>query len=297
MLFPIGRSVYNALLVSLRQDVKSPMRGIRHLNLQVSYALSRFNSVAEDQDFISNAVDFRDPLHYMGPNSLDRTDQISVGAVADLPAGLRLGLISHYDTALPGTLGLPTTGLPGEIFRTDITGDGTTGDILPGTNTGSFGRSVKVGDLNNVINAYNTKYAGTLTPAGQALVQAGLFTSAQLISLGAVTPTIQPAPPGQVGIDALKTVDASLSWVLHPDKILGRLPESFTIEPGVSAFNVFNFANFDPPTQLLRGTLNGSVGSANGTPPALRTNRIGLGTGVFALGAPRIFEWGLKINF
>ena len=297
MLFPIGRSVYNALLISLRQDVKSPMRGIRHLNLQASYARSRFDSVAEDQDFISNAVDFRNPLHYLGPNSLDRTDQISVGAVADLSAGLRLGLISHYDTALPGTLVLPTTGLPGEIFRTDITGDGTTGDILPGTNTGSFGRSVKVGELNNVIGTYNSKYAGGLTPAGEALVQDGLFTSAQLKTLGAVTPTIQPAPPNQVGIDALKTIDVSLSWVLHPEKLIGRLPESFTIEPGVSAFNVFNFANFDPPTQLLRGTLNGSAGSANGTPPALRTNRIGLGTGVFALGAPRIFEWGLRINF
>jgi hypothetical protein len=297
MLFPIGRSVYNALLVSLRQDVKGPMRGIRHLNLQASYALSRFDSVAEDQDFISNAVDFRNPLHYLGPNSLDRTDQISLGAVAELPAGLRLGLISHYDTALPGTLVLPTTGLPGEIFRTDITGDGTTGDILPGTNTGSFGRSVKVHDLNNVINAYNTKYAGMLTPAGEALAQAGLFTPAQLKSLGAVTPTIQPSPPNQVGIDALKTVDVNLSWVLHPGKLIGRLPESVTIQPCVGAFNVFNFANFDPPTQLLRGTLNGSAGSANGTPPALRTNRIGLGTGVFAFGAPRIFEWGLRINF
>jgi hypothetical protein len=297
MLFPIGRSVYNALLVTLRQDVKSPLRGIKHLNFQASYALSRFNSVAEDQDFISNAVDFRNPLHYIGPNSLDRTDQISVGAVADLPAGLRFSSILHYDTALPGTLTLPSTGLPGEIFRTDLTGDGTTGDLLPGTNIGSFGRSVKVGDLNNVINAYNSKYAGTLTPAGQALVQAGLFTSSQLSVLGAVTPSIQPAPANEVGIDALKTVDVSLAWILHPDKLMGRLPESLTIEPSVSAFNVFNFANFDPPTQLLRGTLNGSVGSANGTPPALRTNRIGLGTGVFALGAPRIFEWSLKINF
>jgi len=297
MLFPIGRSVYNALLVTLRQDVKRPLPGIRHLNLQASYALSRFNSVAEDQDFISNAVDFRNPLHYIGPNSLDRTDQISLGAVMDLPGSLRFSSILHYDTALPGTLSLPTTGLPGEIFRTDVTGDGTTGDILPGTNTGSFGRSVKVGDLNNVINAYNSKYAGTLTPAGQALVQAGLFTTGQLTSLGAVMPTITPAPANEVGIDALKTVDVSLAWLLHPDRLMGRLPESFTIEPAVSAFNVFNFANFDPPTQLLRGTLNGSAGSANGTPPALRINRIGLGTGVFALGAPRIFEWSLKINF
>jgi len=297
MLFPIGRSVYNAVLVSLRQDVNHPLPGVKHLNLQISYALSRFRSVAEDQDFISNAIDYRNPLHFFGSNGLDRTHQFSLGGVMDLPFSLRLGLISHYDTALANSLTLPVSGGPGEIFLTDITGDGTTGDLLPGTNVGSLGRSVKISGLNNVINAYNSTLAGTLTPAGQALVQANLFTQAQLVALHAVTPTIQPAPPGQVGIDALKTVDVRLSWVLQPSKVWGSAPESLTIQPIVSVFNAFNFANFDPPLQVLSGTLNGAAGSANGTTPALRTNRIGLGTGIFSLGAPRILEWGLKISF
>ena len=297
MLFPMGRSVYNALLVALRQDVNHPWPGIKHLNLQVSYALSRFRSVAEDQDFISNAIDYRNPLHFFGSNGLDRTHQISLGGVMDLPFSLRLGLVSHYDTALANSLTLPVRGGPGEIFLSDLTGDGTTGDLLPGTNVGSFGRNVKLSGLNNAIKAYDSTLAGTLTPAGQALVQASLFTQAQLVALHAVTPPIQSALPGQVGIDALKTVDLRLSWVLQPSKVWSSAPESLTIQPIVSVFNAVNLANFDPPTQVLSGTLNGAAGSANGTTPSLRTNRIGLGTGIFSLGAPRIFEFGLKISF
>src|SRR5262249_37267542 len=55
--------------VTLRQDVKTTVSGIRHVDLQRSHALSRFQSVAEDQDFISNSVDFRNPLRFIGPNS------------------------------------------------------------------------------------------------------------------------------------------------------------------------------------------------------------------------------------
>jgi hypothetical protein len=44
MLFPIGRSVYNGLQMSLRQNVSNPLPGIRYLNLQVSYAFSRYVS-------------------------------------------------------------------------------------------------------------------------------------------------------------------------------------------------------------------------------------------------------------
>src|SRR5437879_8139829 len=36
MLFPIGRSVYNGLQLSLRSDLDHPLPGIRHLNLKES---------------------------------------------------------------------------------------------------------------------------------------------------------------------------------------------------------------------------------------------------------------------
>jgi hypothetical protein len=65
----------------------------------------------------------------------------------------------------------------------------------------------------------------------------------------------------------------------------------------VGIFNTFNFANFDSPANVLIGQLNGSPGSINGTVNGGRPDRIGAGTGVFAFGAPRTIEWGLKAQF
>jgi hypothetical protein len=48
----------------------------------------------------------------------------------------------------------------------------------------------------------------------------------------------------------------------------------------------------------LLGVLNGSVGTLNGTTTSERvTNRIGPGSGVFSLGAPRQIQFGLKLTF
>ena len=65
----------------------------------------------------------------------------------------------------------------------------------------------------------------------------------------------------------------------------------------MAAFNALNFANFDPPNQKISGVLNGAPLSANGVTYATRTNRIGPGTGVFGLGSPRVFEFGLRMAF
>jgi hypothetical protein len=307
MLFPIGRSVYNALQVSLRSNKVNPFRGVRNMNLQVSYALSRFESMASmarggaglagDQDMVTRAFDFAQTNRYFGPNGLDRTHQLSFGGVFDLPYAFRMSFTSHIKTALPRTLLLPATGQAGEIFRTDVTGDGTTQDVVPGTNIGSFGRSVKVNDLNNLIRNYDSSQAGQLTPAGQALVSAGLFTQDQLKSLGAVTPSIDPAAAGQVGLDSLLTTDLRIGLVLRPRRIWSSLSEEFTIEPTVAIYNLFNFANYDAPGNTLSGILDGTAGSINGTDQAHRVNRVALGTGVYAIGAPRTFEFGLKVSF
>ncbi len=70
MLFPIGRSVYNGLLVELKSNLNHPMPGVKRMNLIVSYTLSRFNSMVADQDFVNNAHDFNNPLHFFGPSAL-----------------------------------------------------------------------------------------------------------------------------------------------------------------------------------------------------------------------------------
>jgi hypothetical protein len=173
--------------------------------------------------------------------------------------------------------------------------------VLPGTNVGSFGRSVKVGDLNKAINNFNSNNAGGLTPAGQALVTAGLMTSAQLQQLGATIQPITPAPAGQVGIDNFVANDLRLSYLFHLAHLWHGFGESAVLQPSLDIYNVANKANFDPPpgfvTSPLRGVLDGSVGSANGTTASQRVNRYGLGSGVFSQGVPRAFEVGMRLTF
>ncbi len=304
MLFPIGRSVYNGLQMSLKDDVHNPFRGIKYMNLQVSYSFSRYVATARDSDFINFPTDYAHPLAAMGPNGLDRTHQLSFGGVMDLPANFRLSLIGHFDSPLASNVTLPVGATAGGgIFQTDITGDGTgdgsfpsnggLGDLLPGTKLGSFGRDFGVGGLNQLINRFNTTMVGTATPAGQKLIDANLFSLTQLQSLQAVIGPgpLQVAPLGAIGQAWLKTFDLGLNWGY-------KIKERVEIRPGVTFYNVFNFANFDGPASPFTSVLNGGPGSPNGTTsPQPAALRLGLGSGVNALGAPRVVEFELKLLF
>jgi hypothetical protein len=123
MLFPSGRSVYNAFQTSLRANVAHPFTGVKALNWQVSYALSRYLGSALDSDFINTAIDNNHPDASLGPNGLDRTHQFSFGGSFDLPGNLRFGVVGHVYSPLPLSLTLPPGGLGG-IFISDATGDG-----------------------------------------------------------------------------------------------------------------------------------------------------------------------------
>ena len=305
---PIGRSVYNAMDVKLVDNVKTPFRGVKYLNFQFAYALSRFTNcgaalstsagtspAAADQDFVNPTIDNNHPCGFSGPSALDRTHQFSFGGYADLPLHFRLGTIFHFDSPLASALAVPVTGNgAGEIFATDFTGDGTTGDPIPGTKQGSFMRGVSLGDLSNVVNNYNSTVANNPTPAGNVLINNGLFTVAQLQALGGVAPALSPVVPGEVGLTWLKTFDMSLTWI---GKVNVRERE-LSFEPSVSFYNLFNFANFNIPGNVLSGILTGGAGSLNGTTYAdANSVRVGVGTGVFALGAPRTIEFGMKLTF
>ncbi len=308
MLFPIGRAVDNAFQVSLKQHVDNPYPHIKSFDLQISYQLQRNVSNAADTSFASIATDFNTPLKYLGPNGLDRTHQISFGGTMDLPFHFRFGMIGHFYSGLPLTVTLPPTGLPGGIFVTDVTGDGTGdgsfasngafGDVLPGTNIGSYGHTVKTGNINNYITTYDTKSAGQPTPAGQTLIGSGLITQAQLTALGGVQPVVYPTSYFPAPMGWLRTADLNLSWVF-------KYREYFTIEPAVSVFNVANIVNFDGPSNPLSGVLQplipgiaqpaGYVNTTSNSQPA--SNRIGLGSGAFALGAPRQIEFSMRVTF
>lgn len=307
MFFPAGRSLYSGVQLSLRTHITNPVRGVLGGTLQFSYTHSSFRSNVAgglgDQDLLPLAADFNHPTAFFGSASQDRKHQFSLGSILDLPRGIRLGLVAQVASPLPQTLFLPSSGgVPGEIFRTDETGDGSFGgqsqtgagsygDILPGSNIGSFGRAVKASNLNTVIQNYNSNFADRLTPAGQALVNASLLSRSQLLQLGANSPSVAAPPPGNVGLAWLRTFDLTLARPF-------RMGDRFVVEPSLSAFNILNFANFDGPGNRLTGILNGTVGSVNGTSATDRTaNRIGPGSGVFSLAAPRQIQFGVRITF
>ena len=297
MLEPISRSVFNALQMTLKQNVANPIRGVKSSNFEISYQLARFvnplaaqgdyapsNPVASnDQDFVLAAGDNDHPLRYMGPSLLDRTHQVSFGGSFEVPYGFHFGIIAHFYSPLSSPAIVGDTGTGGQIFQTDFTGSGVWSDPLPGTKNGTFMRSYGLNGLNAAINNYNTTVAGQPTPAGQVLVANNLFTAAQLATIGAVAPTLSTAPTNQLLFPWLKAFDFNASWVYH-------IGERFTLEPRVSIYNVFNFANFNLPPGVMTGWLNEGSGSINSAPKgsaSANTFRVGAGTGVFGLGAPR----------
>ncbi len=304
-LTPVGRSLYNGLQAKLVENVKSPFRGVKSMNFQVSYSLSRFSNTgggvaadnlvtaaSGDQDFIVPSLDNANVNRYFGPSTLDRTNQISFGGYLDLPAGFQWGIIGHFDSPLSTTLTVPNTGSGGQIFQTDFTGDGTTQDPIPGTHVGNFDRGINASGINAVISKYNTTVAGQPTPAGNVVIGAGLGIQANdLVALGGVAPSLPLAPAGQQNYSWLKTFDTTVSWTY-------TFKEKVTIKPSVGIYNLFNFVNFDLPTSMMSGLLTGSVGSVNGTDyNGHFGNRVGAGTGVYTLGSPRQIEFGLKVIF
>jgi len=304
-LFPVGRSVYNGLQMKLTQNVVNPVRGLKAVNFQIAYSLSRFENSGgsqvtgttadNDQDFVLSAADNAHPNKYFGPSLLDRRHQISFGGYADLPGNFRLGLLSHFYSPLSSSITVGDTGIgPGEIFRTDFTGDGTLGDPMPGTHFGQFDRGTSASGLNGLINTYNSGVANTATPAGQVLIASNLMTLTQLQALGGVAPTLPNTVPGQVDFTWLRSLDLNLGWRF-------KFRERFTIEPSVAVFNLFNFSNFGlPPTTMsgLLSTGSPSPGTIAGTDRSVQEAfRVGNGTGVYAVGAARQVEWGMKFTF
>ena len=303
MLFPTGRSVYTALQINWNQNIRRPGKLVEGVNLLASYTLSKLESTAVDSDFVNAATDNVNPTAFFGPNALDRKHQISFGGVLQFPFSLHLSLISHFYSALPSNLLLPTTGQAGGIFVTDVNGDGSgdgsvvypNGDPLPGTNLGSFGRTVTGSNINNTIGLYNSSLStAPLTPAGAALVTAQIFNTSQLIQLKGAKQLVNPAPMGQQGLAWLRSTDMALGWDY-------KFRERFVITPNVAFYNIFNFANFDaannPLSPVLNTFGNTAPGSLNSTTYHQRTNRTGLGSGVFSLGAPRTLEFGVKVSF
>jgi len=305
---PQGRSVYSGTLLSLNQEIMNFGRGVQRASFRLSYLHSRYQNQGQDDTVAMLATDYANPTRFTGPSALDRTHQFSVAAFFDLPHSLQLSFLSRFASPLPVTLRFQQNSGGAEVLVTDWNGDGSTGDIIPGSNVGSFMRSISTSGLQSFISNYDLNVAASSTPqtpAGNALINAGVFTLQELQLMGGTQQPLAVPTQHKAGLGWYKTFDVRLGWE-HP------LGERVTLTPSVSLYNLFNFANFDLPGYTQSGFLSYGAGSL--TPGATtvqpqntvggnasgadgRMNRATLGPNMNASGAPRSLELGVKISF
>jgi hypothetical protein len=309
---PVGRSGYDALQIVFRQQKSHPVPGIERSNLQISYNLSRIvstsNNTSGDQFFSNLSYSNDNPTAYIGRDQLDRKHQVSFGGSFLLKYGPEIGIIGHFYSALPQTLTLDATSSPvANIYRSDLDGDGTVGDLAPGTLPGDYMHRIKPSNLSNYISNFNATHAGQLTPAGKTLISNGIFTQSQLVALGGV---IQRLPNAIVGGTApanpdYRQVDLTLSYPIRLGHYVHSLGEGVTLSPKIAFYNIGNFSNFggnsgNPSTAPFQGNLgetgSGSVNSSNdfASVDPLRVTRQ---SGTFDQGAPRTIEFQLQLTF
>jgi len=302
--FPEGRAGYDGLQVNLREQRAHPFRGMAQSSFEISYAYSSLVATAGDNGLFTGSDPFFTSPSYnnrnmnadIGYGGLDRRHILSFGGAFTVTRGPQIGFIGHFASPEPTNLNIDDQGAnPGEIFRSDFNGDGQTADLMPGTRPGAYMRDYNPNNLNKLIDNYNANEAGQLTPAGQVLVDNGLFTSSQMVALNAVMPTLANAPSHAYPNSWLRGLDARVAYPIHPK----WFPEQMNLEPAVSMYNVFNMGNFSGPTGTITTPADQSTGFVNGdydwsVKNSFRTSRK---TGTFDQGAPRATEFSLKFNF
>jgi hypothetical protein len=248
-----GFSLYSALQVKLQGRTSQSFYGVKGIDYQFSYAFGQSLATCGSNrvEFINNTCDNRisGNKNYFGHTGFSLKHIFSGGIIFNVPWGFQLSSVMTARSITPGSLTVPALGgITGAnaMFTTDLNGDGGAGtsprgDLVPGLRIGDWGRGVtSISDLNKLIQAYNTNVAGKLTPNGQALVAAGLFTEAQLRALRAVSPTIpliptsnpDPFPSNLVNFDIRVTRPITIENAL--------IVRNMRIEPYFEAFNLFN---------------------------------------------------------
>jgi hypothetical protein len=182
------------------------------------------------------------------PLILDFTHMVNLAGVAQLPWHFELGLNFSYSSAPPFS---PILG------GIDFNGDGTSGDLLPGTMLGQFNRALGKTDLARLVDQFNQTYG--LTPD----------------ALGRIIPRV--TLPGSYSLDHnSQALDLRLSrtFLFGERERLSLIGE---------VFNLYNAANLSGYTTDLT---NPAFGQPNGR-----------FTQLFGSGGPRAFQLAARFSF
>lgn|SRR6185437_4289570 len=233
----IGAGQYRGLLVRVEKRYSNAWQ------LLGSYAYS-----SDTGNVFMTAFNNDAPLANYGPLNADSRHILSMSGLTQLPLHFQVGYFATHVSKSPFSAVL--TGI-------DMNGDGTTGDLLPGTVVNRFNRSMVKLDLQHSVQSFNQTYAGKLDARGTLL---------PLIAL-----------PGHYEFgDPLVTQDLRMS---RNFAVRERLKIALIGE----LFNVLNISN-------LSGYSNNLIGAGFGQPKSRVTQ-------VFGSGGPRAFQFGTRVAF
>jgi hypothetical protein len=232
-----GRAAYKGLL--LRAD-KRFSRGFQML---ASYAYSSNTGTNS-----ANGFNLDKWLQNYGPLPNDVTHIFNVAGVTRLPFRLQAGINFSYSSAPP---------FSAYVGGIDLNGDGTTGDLLPGTTVNAFNRGTSQAVLERLVAQFNQTYAGTRD------------------SQGAPIPRLLLPARYRFG-DNFHALDLRLSrsFAIHERSNVSVIGE---------VFNLYNKAN-----------LSGYSGDLTSAAFGQSTSRA---TQIFGSGGPRAFQLGTRVKF
>jgi hypothetical protein len=239
---PFGRARYRGLLV------RADKRFLRRLQFLGSYAYSSDVGTSLGHGFNNdNWFESYGPL----PDR-DFRHILSLSGIVQLPSRFQLGFSVTYNSKPPFSvfLGSTSTG-------NDLNGDGTYGDLLPGTRVGQFNRGLGKDDLVRLVNEFNQDYAGKTDAAGRPLHTITLPASYELGN-------------------RLLTHDLRVSRVFS-------FGERWRLTLIGEVFNLFNISN-----------LSGRSGDLTSPGFGQPTGRV---TQVFGSGGPRAFQLAMRVGF
>ena len=231
------RATYKGLLL------RAEKRLSRGFQVLVSYASSSNTGTS-----MSNGFNLDNWLQNTGPLSTDFTHVANLAAAAPLPRRFELALNFSYSSTPPFTAFLGPN---------DFNGDGTTGDLLPGTTMNAFGRGMNRADLERLVAQFNASYAGTNDAQGRSIPRLAL-------------------PPHFSFGDDFQSLDFRLSRSF-------LFQERWRLTFIGEVFNLYNKSN-------LNG-YNGDLTRPDFGQPNSRA------TQVFGSGGPRAFQLALRIGF
>jgi hypothetical protein len=223
--------------------LRADKRFSHRFEMLVSYAYSSNTGTNS-----GNGFNLDNWLQNDGPLPSDFTQILNVAGVMQLPRGFEFGLDFSFSSAPPFSAWLSGV---------DFNGDGTQGDLLPGTTVDAFNRGMGRSDLVELVDQFNTRHGDTRDAAGRLIPRLAL--------------------PSHYGFgDSLQSLDLRLtrSFVFQERWRLLVIGE---------VFNSYNAAN-------LNGFSGDLTSAAFGQPT-------GRATQIFGSGGPRAFQLAIKLAF